>query len=146
VKHKDMMFNPRYGVVGLVAFPFYALGEMLAPVIEGLGYIVLLASLVIGAIDYPFAVAFLGVSIGYAFLLSLWAVVLEEISFRRYSTKRDLLKLLWFAVIESFGYRQLTLWFRLCAFPRYLRGDMRWGVMTREGPRAPAHPATTTPT
>jgi cellulose synthase/poly-beta-1,6-N-acetylglucosamine synthase-like glycosyltransferase len=144
VKHKDMMFNPRYGVIGLVAFPFYVLGEMLAPVVEGLGYIVLLVSLMIGAIDYRFAVAFLGVSVGYAFLLSLWAVVLEEISFRRYSTKRDLLKLLWFSLIESFGYRQLTLWFRLCAFPRYLRGDMRWGVMTREGPRGPAHPTTRT--
>jgi hypothetical protein len=78
---------------------------------------------------------------GYAFLLSLWAIVLEEISFRRYATIRDLLKLLWFSVIESFGYRQLTLLFRLRAFPRYLRGDMRWGVMTREGPRSHTRPA-----
>jgi cellulose synthase/poly-beta-1,6-N-acetylglucosamine synthase-like glycosyltransferase len=144
VKHKDMMFNPRYGVIGLVAFPFYALGEMMAPVVEGLGYIVVLVSLLIGAVEFPFAVVFLGVSIGYGFLLSLWAVVLEEISFRRYSTTRDLTKLLWFSVIESFGYRQLTIWFRLCAFPRYLRGDMRWGVMTREGPRAPGHRVTET--
>jgi cellulose synthase/poly-beta-1,6-N-acetylglucosamine synthase-like glycosyltransferase len=141
LKHKDMLFNPGYGVIGLIAFPFYALGEMLAPVIEGLGYIVVLVSLLMGTLNYRFAAAFLGVSMGYGLLLSLWAVVLEEISFRRYSTTSDLRRLLWFSVIEPFGYRQLTVWFRLRAFPRYLRGDMRWGVMPREGPLSAAHAA-----
>lgn len=140
VEHRDMMFNPRYGVIGLVVFPFYVFGELLAPVIECLGYVVFICGAMIGVVNYRFALVFLGVSVGYGFLLSLWAVVLEEISFRRYSTTRDLLKLLWFSTIEQFGYRQLTVWFRLLAFPRYLRGDMRWGTMTREGPRAPAPP------
>ena len=142
VKHRTMMFNPRYGVIGLVAFPFFVFGEMLAPVVEGLGYVVFAISLVIGAVDYSLALVFLGVSLGFGFLLSVWAVVLEEISFRRYATARDLRKLLWFSLIESFGYRQLTVWFRLRAFVRYFRGDMRWGVMTREGHRSPAPPTT----
>jgi cellulose synthase/poly-beta-1,6-N-acetylglucosamine synthase-like glycosyltransferase len=142
VKHRDMMFNPRFGVIGLVAFPFYVLGEMLAPLVEAVGYVAVLTSLVIGAIDYRFALVFLGVSVGYGFLLSLWAIVLEEVSFRRYSGTGDVLALLWFSAIESFGYRQLTVWFRLRAFPRYFRGDMRWGVMTRETP--PPAPSRTT--
>ena len=136
MRHKDMLFNPRYGVVGLVAFPFYAIGEMLAPIVEGLGYLVFIVGWMIGVINTELALVFLGVSIGFGFLLSLWAIALEEISFRRYATAKDLMKLLWFAAIESFGYRPCTVWFRLRAFPRYLRGDMRWGVMTREGPRA----------
>lgn len=138
VTHRDMMFNPRYGVIGMVAFPFYALGELLAPLVEGIGYVVFAVSVMLGLLSFKLFMVFLGVSLGYGFLLSLWAIVLEEISFRRYATAKDLLKLLWFSVIESFGYRQLTVLYRLKAFPRYFRGDMSWGVMTREGPRAKA--------
>lgn len=137
VTHRSMMFNPRYGVIGMVAFPFYALGEMLAPVVEAAGYLLLLLSFLLGVLETDVALLFFGVSLGYAFLLSLWAVLLEEISFRRYASLRDLAKLLWFSVVESFGYRQLTVWYRLRSFPRYFLGDMSWGVMTREGPRAP---------
>jgi hypothetical protein len=43
------------------------------------------------------------------------------------------LRLLLTTVIEAFGYRQLTLFFRVKAFWRVLRGDRRWGVMRREG-------------
>lgn len=138
ITHRDMMFNPRYGVIGLVVFPFYVLGEMLAPIVEALGYLVFMASLLLGLVSVKVALVFLLVSLGYGFLLSLWAVVLEEISFRRYATLKDLMKLLWFSIIEAFGYRQLTVLYRLRAFPKYFRGDTSWGVMTREGPRAKA--------
>ncbi len=141
VTHRNMMFNPRYGVIGMVAFPFYALGEMLAPVVEAAGYLLLLVSLLLGVLDADVALLFFGVSLGYGFLLSLWAVLLEEISFRRYASLRDLGKLVWFSIVESFGYRQLTVWYRLLSFPRYFRGDMSWGVMTREGPRTPSSAA-----
>lgn len=136
VTHRDMFFNPRYGVVGLVAFPFYAIGEMLAPAVEAAGYVLLVVSVFLGLLDVKMALLFFGVSLGYGFLLSLWAVLLEEISFRRYANRRDLAMLLWYSVLESFGYRQLTVWYRLRAFPRYIRGDMTWGVMTREGPQS----------
>lgn len=136
MKHRDMLFNPGYGPTGMVAFPFFFFGEMLAPLVELTGYFVLVLSLMLDIVNYPFALLFLGVSIGYGFLLSLWAVVLEEISFRRYKRPRDILKLLYFCVIENFGYRQITVWARATAFFRYIRGDKRWGVMTREGPRA----------
>lgn len=134
--HRDMLFNPRYGVIGMVAFPFYAFGELFAPVVEALGYLIFALSLVLGMVNFQTALIFLAVSLGYGFLLSLWAVSLEEISFRRYNTAADLGKLLWFSVIEAFGYRQLTVCYRLRSFPKFFRGDMSWGVMTREGPRA----------
>jgi cellulose synthase/poly-beta-1,6-N-acetylglucosamine synthase-like glycosyltransferase len=135
VTHRDMLFNPRYGATGMIAFPFFVFGEMLAPLVEALGYVAFVISLLLGLIDVRYALLFLGVSVGFGFLLSLWAVVLEEISFRRFAGGREMLKLLWFATIESVGYRQLTVWFRLRAFPQYLRGDMRWGTMTRETTR-----------
>lgn len=142
--HRDMLFDRRYGATGMVAFPFFYFGEMLAPIVELSGYIVFILSFFLGVVNYEFALLFLGVSIGYGFLLSLWAVVMEEISFRRYSRFQDVARMLWYCVLENFGYRQITVWYRSLAFHRYMRGDMRWGLMVREGPRTA--PVTEEPT
>ncbi|MFN4232998.1 glycosyltransferase family 2 protein [Thermus sp.] len=37
--HRTMLFNPRYGRLGLVAMPYFFLFEALAPVVEVLGYV-----------------------------------------------------------------------------------------------------------
>ncbi|CAN5616986.1 hypothetical protein BH23GEM1_BH23GEM1_01050 [soil metagenome] len=119
--------------MGFIAFPFFLFGEMLAPLIEVVGYVAFAVSLYLGIADTGFALLFLLVAVGFGLLLSLWATVLEEVSFRRYPAFRDFLLLIWFSVIEAFGYRQITIWFRLHSFWRYIRRDLRWGAMEREG-------------
>jgi cellulose synthase/poly-beta-1,6-N-acetylglucosamine synthase-like glycosyltransferase len=131
--HRKLLFNPRYGSVGFVSYPFFLFGEAIAPVIEVLGYIALGAGLAVGAVDLRFAWLFLCVAVLYGILLSTWAIMLEEITFRRYPRKTDPLWLLLFAFAEAFGYRQLTVWYRLKSFWKVLRGDQRWGAMRREG-------------
>ncbi|GAC1653715.1 MAG: glycosyltransferase [Gemmatimonadaceae bacterium] len=133
LRHRDLLFNPKYGSVGMVSFPFFLFGEALAPVVELLGFLALVLGAGFDLIDWPFAQMFLIVALGYGFLLSLWAIALEELSFRRYTRSSDLVRLLAFALLESFGYRQLTVWFRLQAFWKLARGDRRWGTMQREG-------------
>src|SRR5204862_7875883 len=83
-QYKGMLFNPRYGRVGLIAMPFFAFGEMLAPLVEVVGYVITLGGLLLGAVNTNFALLFVRVAWGYGMLLSLWAVVLEEVSFPRY--------------------------------------------------------------
>lgn len=133
VTHRRMLFNPRYGITGLVTMPFYALGELLAPVVEVVGYAVTLVGFAIGALSAEFALLFLAVAVGYGMLLSVWAVLLEDLTFRRYRRRGDTLRLVRFALLEGLGFRQMTVWFRLQAFWKYFRGIESWGVMTREG-------------
>jgi cellulose synthase/poly-beta-1,6-N-acetylglucosamine synthase-like glycosyltransferase len=132
-EHRRMLCNARYGRVGMVTMPFYLFGELLAPVVELVGWVMLGVGLAIGAVDWGFAALFLAVAIGFGGLLSMWAVVLEELSFRRYRRRADFWRLLWFALIEGIGYRQMTVLFRLQAFWRFARGVESWGRMTREG-------------
>lgn len=141
-QNRGLFFNPRYGRMGMIAYPFFVLGEMLAPIVEVIGYVVTILALVLGAISAKFALLFLFVALGYGTLLSFWAIVLEEFSFRRYPRRRDLLLMVKFALLESFGYRQLTVWFRLQAFWRILMRDHGWGRMDREGFRSRTSPAT----
>jgi len=131
--YKGMLFNPRYGRVGLIAVPFYTFGEALAPLIEVLGYVITVAGLALGVVNVSFALLFMLVAWGYGMLLSLWAVVLEEASFRRYRRFGDLLRLVVFATLENFGYRQRTVWWRLKAFFTVWRYQHVWGEMTRTG-------------
>jgi hypothetical protein len=70
---------------------------------------------------------------GYQMLLTFWAVVLEEATFRVYGRFSDFLRILGYAVIEPFGYRQLTVYWRLKAFWNALRGITHWGEMRRRG-------------
>lgn len=131
--HRRMLLNPRYGRVGLIAFPFFVFGEMLAPVIELLGYILTAIGLGIGAIDGHFALMFLAVALGYQMLLSIWAVILEEATFRVYDRWQDFVRLLLYAFAEPFGYRQLTVVWRLHGCWNAMRGLTHWGEMKRRG-------------
>lgn len=136
-RHRRMLFNPRYGRIGMVAFPYFFLFEMLGPVIEILGYLIFMVSLLLGAVSPLFAVAFLMAAVIYGIALSLAAVLLEEISFRRYERFRDLLKLMGLAILENFGYRQLTTYWRAKGIWSYLRKVETWGKMERKGFASP---------
>lgn len=132
-EHRDAVGNRRYGRFGTLALPFLLVGEMLAPVIELAGYVITLFGLAFGLLDWEFAALFFLVAFGFGIVLSCLAILLDELSFRGYARWSDLGRLFGFAVIESLGFRQLTVWFRLRAFWQWYRGDAGWGVMQREG-------------
>ena len=113
--------------------PFFLIFEALAPLIEAGGYLVTLAALVFGWLDWRFAELLFLVAVVYGALISVAAVILEEVSFRRYPRLVDLLRLAMYGVLENFGYRQLTLWWRLRGSIDFLRGRAEWGPMVRRG-------------
>lgn len=132
-RHQKMLFNPRYGRAGLIAFPYFYFLEMIGPVIELVGYVSFTATIIAGRVEWPIVIAFLAVAIVLGGVLSLAAVALEELSFRRYPRVSDLVKLFGLALIENFGYRQLSAWWRLKGTWSAIRGVESWGKMTRKG-------------
>jgi len=134
INHKHMLLNKDYGVVGWAALPYFFFIELLGPVFEFLGYIALIAMLVLGTLSYKMTLLFFIVALFYGVMFSVGAVLLEEISFQRYPKPKDLALLLSFGVLENFGYRQITMWWRVKAFYDYfLKGVRSWGAMQRKG-------------
>ncbi len=131
--HASMLFNRRYGVIGMLAMPYYFIFEAIGPVIELAGYVLTILAIVFGVIDWRFAELFFLAAIVYGSLLSVAAVALEELSFRRYPKARDLLRLVAYGVLENFGYRQLATCWRIAGVVDFLRGKQAWGAMTRKG-------------
>ncbi len=133
LRHKVMLLNPRYGRLGLIAYPYFFFLEMIGPVIEGLGYVFFLITILAGRASPLYVGAFLGVAFILGVVLSVSAVCLEEITFRRYPKKGDLLQLFLIGIIENFGYRQFNTLWRVRGTISAIRGKGGWGVMTRKG-------------
>ena len=132
-RHRVMLFNPKYGRVGMLAFPYFVFLEMLAPLVEITGYVTFVIAAFLGRLSPAFGIAFLTLAIGLGIALSITAVALEEMGFRRYPKRSDLFRLLWLAVIENFGYRQLTMWWRLKGMVNVMKKTKSWGRMDRQG-------------
>ncbi len=139
-RHRKMMFRPRYGAVGMAAFPYFYFLEMLGPPIEVAGYIVFTAQVLLGWVSSTFVIAFLLVAFGLGIALSLAAVYLEELCFGYYTRFPDLLRLFALSVLENFGYRQLSSFWRLRGIVSALRGVKTWGKMTRRGFQSEGEP------
>ncbi|MFN2383788.1 MAG: glycosyltransferase family 2 protein, partial [Gemmatimonadota bacterium] len=137
--HRRVFGNPRYGVLGLFAFPYFVLFELLGPTVELIGYAVTALGLALGVVPLRLAALFALVSIGFGMLLSVSALLLEELTVRRYPRARDVARLVGAALVENFGLRQLLAVWRTKALFDALRGQRGWGAMERQGfpPAAP---------
>ena len=131
--HRRMIFNPRYGIVGWLAMPYYLIFEAIGPVIELLGYLVTIAAVALGLLDVVFAELLFLAAVIYGTLISLASILLEELSFRRYPRVVDLIRLAGYGIFENLGYRQLTTWWRFRGIVDFYRGKQGWGAMTRKG-------------
>jgi cellulose synthase/poly-beta-1,6-N-acetylglucosamine synthase-like glycosyltransferase len=132
-KHRRMFLNPRYGIIGLVVFPYYLIFEAFGPFLEVLGYISVVLAVAVGVLNAHFFLLFFTVAVLFGVFLSVAAILLEEISFRRYPAWEDLWKLVLCGVLENFGYRQLLALFKIQAFWEYVRGLRQWGRLDRVG-------------
>ncbi len=133
-QHAKLAFSRRGGAPGWLAWPFMALFEWLGPIIEMVGYIFMIGGFIMGNVSYAAMTAFLLVAIGMGILLSVSGLLLETMSFRVYTRRRDVLRLFLMAVLENFGYRQLnTLWRCRGLWQWVSRSKHNWGVMRRSG-------------
>lgn len=132
--HRTAIGSPRYGRIGLLALPYFVVFELFAPVVElcGVGFLVL--GLLAGAVNLSFAWCFLLAAYGYALLLTVIALTVEELAFHRYGRWSDIGAALLASVAENLGYRQLmALWQLQGSWAAIRRSGHGWGVMTRQG-------------
>jgi len=131
-RHAGMLLNPRYGAAGLFGLPYFALLEIFGPAVELLGYLLTAVGLIFGIVDIGTAVIFFTASIAYGVTLSVSAVLLAEMTERRYPGLRNLLRLLIVAVLEHFGLHQLMILWRTRGLIDGLWGKRGWGLMERK--------------
>lgn len=132
-RHLRMLFNPRYGAIGMFAMPYFLLLEGLGPAVEILGYAAVILSFCLGIVDRSFFTLFLTLAVAMGVLLSVSSILLEELTLRRYPRVGQALRLCLYAVAENFGYRQATAWWRFRGLLEFMRRQTLWGEMEHRG-------------
>lgn len=132
-KHKDMFFNPRYGRIGFLGFGQILVVDILGPIVEMLGYILVPLLWAVGLLGPEYLLAFLAITFMFGVFVSVATLILEEVELRRFPHARDLAVLTLVSVLENFGYRQISNFWRLRGFWQFLRKQQGWGQMTRKG-------------
>jgi cellulose synthase/poly-beta-1,6-N-acetylglucosamine synthase-like glycosyltransferase len=133
LRHRRMLFDPVYGAPGTIAMPYFWLVEVLGPFIEVSGYVMMPLAAWLGMLNWADFWGFMALSVLFGVLLSIWAVLAEELGLERHRPLREVVVLLGVAVLENFGYRQLNSWWRLRAVAGFLRRRESWGEMERKG-------------
>jgi len=131
--NKDMLFRPRYGLIGCLALPYLWLFELLAPVIEIGGIATILLAAYLGALSSTFFLQFILFGYAFATMISIGSVLQEELTYKRYNDWQDVARLVSYCFLEHFPYRQLHMIWRLQGLWQYLRGDMAWRPLKRQG-------------
>lgn len=130
-----LMFSRRGGTAGWVAFPFMLVFEFLGPLIEVVGYVSMIVLALAGLVPLQAFLIFLAAAVGMGMLLSVNAMLLEELSFGLYARPSQQLRLFAVAVLENFGYRQMNSCWRFYGTLLWLLGlrkHRRWGPIRRD--------------
>jgi len=118
-----------------LALRYLWLFELMAPVIELGGMATIALAACFGALSRQLLVEFLLFGYAFATVISIGSVLQEEITYKRYNDWQDVARLVTYCFLEHFPYRQMHMIWRLQGLWQYLRGDMVWKELKRQGPQ-----------
>ncbi|MBO5660025.1 MAG: glycosyltransferase family 2 protein [Bacteroidaceae bacterium] len=130
----DIVFNPRYGVYGMITLPYIFIFEFLGPILEALGYFVLIYLILSSAINWTTFWLLLFTVYMFMQVVNTMCVNYDNYVEQVYSKKRWYVFLAIPSLLEAFFYHPLAVLFSLKGYFSYLTtGDFKWGEMKRKG-------------
>ncbi|WP_230680306.1 glycosyltransferase family 2 protein [Pontibacter rufus] len=138
--HRKMIFNKKYGILGMLSLPLWILFEWLAPLVEFFGTLFFICMAILGYANWPYFFSFFGLVYAFAIMTSVSAILFEERSYQQYKRPKHMLKLLGTALFEPVFYHPVTVWAAIKGNYDLITGKKSWGEMTRTGfaQKAPA--------
>lgn len=132
--HRKIIFNPRYGRLGLIVFPYNFMYELLAPIIEFTGILFYIYLIITGQINWPFAIILIVFVYTYSVMITTLALLWDQITFKYYKTWGETIGLCLMAFLEPFIYHPLIMFFAIKGYFNFITGRKHvWGNMQRQG-------------
>src|SRR5215468_3018387 len=101
--------RPRFGTAGTVAMPYVVLFEAAEPLVEILGFAIVITLIAVNSVNWTYLLAFFLVAIVTSQVLKATALLIEESGFRRYHS-RDLALLAAWGLVEALWFRPALAW------------------------------------
>lgn len=130
--HRKLIFNFKYGTMGLMGLPYFLVFEVMGPIFETGGYALVALAAALGILSPKLAMMLFFSSILMGVLISISSLLIAERQIV-YFHFRDTLKMFTVAVLENFGPRQIMSMWRVVGFFSAMKKPKGWGKMERRG-------------
>ncbi len=141
--NRSMIFNPRYGSVGLIALPYYLIVEALNPLIVFLGSLSITLFYLAGIINEETLTLFFFLEFVWGMALNIFTFWLKIFRRTPYSTLSIIL-LLWDSILEPLYYKPLIKMEQFIATFNFMNAE--WGQIKRHEISSSKKIETDTPT
>ena len=141
--HIKLLFEPKYGTIGLIAMPYYLFFELLSPIIKVFTIMFIIGAAVFGLLNKGWIILLLvSVLLTTAIIMSLITVFIESWSQKRTAVNRDALRykgffdwfwLLLIGIISDFSYSFFKMYAQLIGMINLIRKKSEWNKFERKG-------------
>lgn len=133
-KHRYLFLNKKYGAMGFFFFPYWVFFELMAPVVEILGIILITVYAILGFINWPFAgLLYIAIYL-LGCVFSTLAILIYTINFKQYAKPGMVIRLILSSFIEPFSSHLIMLYAEIKGYlKKVFKVKSTWGTMTRKG-------------
>ncbi len=141
--HRKMIFEPAYGMTGLIGLPYYTVFELFSPLIKIFTIIFIILSAVYGLINYQWAILMIfSVLLVTAVILSSITAIIENWSQHQHAASRDALRyktfndwlwLMFAGILAEFSYSFYKIAAQTNGLISFVRRKNNWNKFARKG-------------
>ena len=133
-KHKDMFFNPKYGRLGMLSYPYWFFYEWMSPILEFLGFFSIILFYMLGILNWEFFLAITLAIYTFSVMFSFYAILWDVYSYNQYRRTKDILTLMFCALVEPIVFHPIVVWSAIKGnYKKLFNIKSGWGAMTRKG-------------
>lgn len=131
-KHRILFLNLKFGAVSLVSYTYYFLYELMAPFLELLGIVVILAAWITNALNISSAILIAGLYTSFSILQTLLFYRSQYFLRDKKFYKKDFLWCIIICFADVFFFRPMLLMVRLHSIINYKQKLHSWDKLERE--------------
>jgi cellulose synthase/poly-beta-1,6-N-acetylglucosamine synthase-like glycosyltransferase len=121
----DLFLNPKQFGVGFGSIPYLLLFNYLDPIMNIVGMFFLVVGYIYGFVSLNTIVLMASIIYTYWLVICALTVLLEEVTFKSYRGRWDILKLFGLGALEGFGYYQFNIVARLIGIYRHMTNQTK---------------------
>ena len=144
--HISLLFEPKYGTIGMIAMPYYVFFELLSPIIKLFTFGFLIIAGMVGLLDQNWIILLLAsILVVTAVIMSLITVFIESWSQKqtmvnraalRYKTFGNWLWLMLMSILSDVSFSFFRLFAQISGLINFLRKKSEWNKFERKGVRS----------
>lgn len=131
INYREILLDPRFGLIGSISFVYYLIFELLSPFIELIGLITIIFGYFLEILNVQFMIFYFAIYILFGAIITITGFFTSVYTVSVRYSLREWVKICIYCFIESFGFRQLITSFRLSVFINYKKNKEVWGKQKR---------------